>query len=189
MCHGCPTRFLVVPIYFCPADPNSPRTLTVASDPQGFHANYVGCSGSTSFGNGDNLKGIFFWKSKVTLRGIRDGTSNTLMVSEINVSKDLAGHDVRGRMYNPARQGSVLFSTLNTPNNAGTPDRLQYCQSIPNAPCTATTTNIVLSARSHHHGVVNAAFADGSVRPVADNINAGVYLGMGTRDGGEIGTE
>lgn len=189
MCHGCPTRFLVVPTYGCPSDPNSKRTLTVVSDPQGFHSNYVACAGNSYFGTGDGLNGIFYWKSKTLLRHITDGTSNTLMVSEINISQDIAGHDVRGRMYNPARQGSILFSTLNTPNNGGAPDRLQYCQTIPDAPCTATTSNLILSARSHHRGIVNAAFADGSVRSLTDDINAGVYLGMGTRDGGEIGSE
>jgi hypothetical protein len=193
MCHGCPTRFTVVNIYFCPSDPNSPRTTTIPGDPQGFHANYVGCAGSTSFNpggaGGDHLNGIFYWKSKVTLQLITDGTSNTIMLSEIIISQDVTGHDVRGRMYNPARQGSVLFSTLYTPNNLGTPDRLQYCQSIPAAPCTSTISEIVLTARSYHTGIVCAAFGDGSVRTISNSINAGVYLAMGTRAGGEVATE
>lgn len=179
-------------VYACPSDPNTRRVFTVASDPQGFHSNYVACAGSTSLNTagsngGEKLNGIFYWKSKTKLVNITDGTSNTLMVSEINISQDIAGHDVRGRMYNPARQGSILFSTLNTPNNRSTPDRLQYCQSIPMAPCTGTTTDINLTARSHHEGMVMAALADGTVRPIVDGINAAIYRAAGTRDGAEVG--
>lgn len=191
MCHGAPNRFTVVNLYYCPADRNSPRTFTVPSDPQGFHSNYVACAGSTSFNTagsngGEKLNGLFFWKSAIKLVNITDGTSNTLMASEINLSMDTnSNHDVRGRMYNPARQGSILFSTLQTPNNFGTPDRVGYCVSVPQAPCTSTTTDLALYARSGHSGMVNAAWADGTVRPITDGVNATVYRDAGTRAGNE----
>ena len=42
------------------------------------------------------------------------------------------------------------------------------------------------SARSGHAGgVVNVAFADGHVRPIADTVAAEVWEALGTRDGGE----
>ncbi|MGE3806858.1 MAG: DUF1559 domain-containing protein [Gemmataceae bacterium] len=190
MCWDCPTRFNIVPVYYCKSDPNSPKTVTVASDPQGFHSNYAACAGSTALNAGgqagDNLNGTFYWKSAIGIKAIEDGSSNTLLVAEIIVSPDKSGHDVRGRMYNPARQGSSLITTLNTPNNLATPDRLQYCQSIPKAPCTGTTTDINMTARSYHPGGVNALFGDGSVRFVADNINATTYRDLGTRAGGEV---
>ena len=124
-------------------------------------------------------------KSATRFAHIVDGTSNTLMGSEIIISPDVTLHDTRGRYWNNARQGSVLFSTLYPPNTS-VPDRLEWCQSIPHAPCRLTTTDIVLSARSHHAGIVNALLADGSVRPIADSVNATTYASLGTRAGGEV---
>jgi hypothetical protein len=190
MCHACPTRFFVIPVLFCPADPASPKTITVPGDPQGFHTNYAGCSGSTSFNpggaRGDDLNGVFYWKSSTRLGDISDGSSNTLLVAEIIVSADVNGHDVRGRMWNPARQGGTLFSTLYPPNSLGTPDRLNYCQSIPAAPCTRSITDINLTARSYHTGIVNAVFGDASVRAIANTVHADTWKALGTRAGAEV---
>jgi prepilin-type processing-associated H-X9-DG protein len=195
-----PNRMLVIPTYYCPSDPHSPKTKThedrgPGSD-QGFHSNYVGCAGSTSFNPGgslgNNLNGIFYYASATSLMDIKDGTSNTLLTSEILVvpddSSSPAGHDVRGRMWNPANQGAILFTTLYPPNSVTVPDRLQYCQKgVVQAPCTATTTDIMLLARSLHTGGVNAGLADGSVRFVSNSINpTATWQPLGTRAGGEV---
>lgn len=42
------------------------------------------------------------------------------------------------------------------------------------------------AARSFHHGGVNAAFADGSVRFISGSIDLAVWRALGTIDGGEI---
>lgn len=190
MCHSCPTRFTVTPTFWCPADPHSPKTETLVEDPQGFHSNYVGNAGSTAFNaggaKGDALNGLFFWNSKTTIGQITDGTSNTLLLGELLVSPDVTYHDVRGRMYNPARQGGVLFSTQFPPNTRAEPDRLQYCQSIPSAPCVTSITDINLSARGQHSGGVNVALADGSVRFVANSVDAAIFRALGTRALGEV---
>ena len=192
-----PNRQTVIPTYICPSDPHSPKTVTshTESDQQGFHSNYVGCSGSTPFNPanslGSQLNGIFYYKSSTRPTDITDGTSNTLLTSELLVSPDDQdtgllghGHDVRGRMWNPANQGSILFSTQYPPNTQA-PDALQYCQTIPTAPCITTTTAIVLYARSTHSGGVNAGMADGSVRFISNNVDPTAYLNLGTRAGGE----
>jgi prepilin-type N-terminal cleavage/methylation domain-containing protein/prepilin-type processing-associated H-X9-DG protein len=183
-------RFDVIPILCCPADPNSPKLNSIPSDPQGVHSNYVACAGSTYFNPptgppSTDLNGIFYSMSKTKLSDITDGASSTLLLSEINVSPDVTSHDTRGRIYNPARQGGILFSTLNTPNNSATPDRLNWCQSIPQAPCQHATTNLVTSARSYHPGGVNVALADGSVRFVSNNVNALTWTALGSRNGHE----
>jgi prepilin-type processing-associated H-X9-DG protein len=128
---------------------------------------------------------MFFPYSEVRIPMVTDGTSNTLMTSEILLSPDKAGNDFRGRMYN-SWCGNNLFSTGQPPNPVGVPDRLPYCQSIPTAPCTTTSTNIVVYARSAHTGGVNAGLADGSVRFVSNNVTPLAWLIAGSRSGGEV---
>jgi prepilin-type N-terminal cleavage/methylation domain-containing protein/prepilin-type processing-associated H-X9-DG protein len=195
MCWNCPTRVDITSSYWCHSDPNSPKVTTFSPDPsdplgQGFHVNYAACAGSTALNaggaSGNALNGSFYWNSHTAVTDITDGSSNTLLSAEIIVSPDVTGHDVRGRMYNPARQGSTLFTTQYTPNNLAAPDTLEYCQTIPAAPCTGTTTNINMSARSYHTGGANAAFCDGSVRFIANTIDPVTWLALGTRAGGEV---
>lgn len=48
-------------------------------------------------------------------------------------------------------------------------------------------TRAAVTSRSHHGGIVNAAFMDGSVRTIASSIEAAAWQAMGSRDGGEPG--
>src|SRR5690606_316727 len=47
-------------------------------------------------------------------------------------------------------------------------------------------TYAAVTARSYHEGMVNVAMMDGSVRPIEDNINVGVWRALSTRRGQEI---
>lgn len=47
-------------------------------------------------------------------------------------------------------------------------------------------TNGVVTARSDHHGGVNALAADGSVRFVSESIDRNLWRGLATRSGGEL---
>jgi len=179
-----PIRFLV-----CPSDPNGGKNSTfINGNNQGFHSNYAGCAGRNSFNPGNNqganLDGIFFSKSNVRLSDITDGTSQTLMISELLTSPDLTTHDVRGRVWNNANQGGSWFSTVVRPNTT-VQDRLQWCQSIPKAPCTSATTDITLAARSMHSGGVNISMADGSTRYISDSVDATIYQNLGGRADGQ----
>lgn len=49
-----------------------------------------------------------------------------------------------------------------------------------------TPTRAIVTARSHHAGLVNAAMMDGSVRPFASETDALVWKGLGTRAGAEV---
>ncbi len=194
-----PDRMAILPTFYCPSDVNSPKTQThedlgPGSD-QGFHTNYVGCAASTSFNPngsfGDTLSGVFLYKNATTIKRILDGTSTTLLDSEILVALDTltggysSGHDVRGRFWNPADQGAVVFSTQYPPNTT-VPDALNYCQNtVPAAPCISTNTNIVMYARSDHPGGVNAGMVDGSIRFIANDVDPTLYLQLGTIAGGE----
>jgi prepilin-type N-terminal cleavage/methylation domain-containing protein len=49
----------------------------------------------------------------------------------------------------------------------------------------AATTYAVVTSRSHHSGIVNCSFMDGSVRPVTSEIAAETWKALGSRAGGE----
>src|SRR5262249_10587809 len=160
-----PGRETLIQTLICPSDPNGSKNVTYGvSDPadpnnQGAHGNYVLCAGSTPYNSPGNSylnspapHGAFYPLARTTMVSIVDGTSNPLMGSETNLSKDLTGHDVRGRYHN-ARHGGALFSTVYPPNTA-VPDNTPYCQPILRAPCTTTSSDEFLAARSYHTGGV-----------------------------------
>jgi prepilin-type N-terminal cleavage/methylation domain-containing protein/prepilin-type processing-associated H-X9-DG protein len=194
--------------------PALPPLGGTAQDPgQGFHGNYIGCAGTAYFDAAApssplhlvqrykgkttheiarDLDGMFFCKSKVRQQDVTDGTSRTLLLSELILAEDRTYNDLRGRYYNPAH-GNVFFSTLNPPNTS-VPDAQSFCgvdSSPPQAPCiTASNTAssagpLQLAARSYHSGGVNACFADGSETFLAEDMDLIAYRALGSRDGGE----
>lgn len=185
----------VVPSVVCPSDGNSPKLKTfwggLGTPDQGFSGNFVMCAGNDYFNPGGAAKsaevnGLFFAQSQVTMGDIKDGTTNTVMVTELLLSPDIGSHDIRGRYYNPAH-GGVLFSTRVTPNTL-VPDRFNWCSSnpIPQAPCVYAGDNMFVSARSNHTGGVNIGLADGSVRFISNSIDAVLYKALGSRNGSEV---
>ncbi len=136
-----PENWSPMEVFMCPSDPNKGKNVTYfhrngtgASggsplNSQGAHGNYVLCAASTVFGTtggGLNLNGLFFPYSKTRIPNISDGSSNTIMGSEIILTPDSnSADDLRGRYYN-TWQGNNLFSTLFPPNTSA-PDRSTYC--------------------------------------------------------------
>ncbi|MCE9566298.1 MAG: DUF1559 domain-containing protein [Planctomycetes bacterium] len=179
-------QLVMVPGWQCPSDPNGGKRTTISGN-QGVHGNYAALAGSTAYNTttpgGTNMNGLFYTASRLQIMNITDGSSNTLMLSEILLSPDVTSHDTRGRYWNQARSGGVLFTTLNPPNSP-TPDVINHCQSISTAPCTQSDNNQNSSARSAHPGGVNVALGDASVRFVT-NAAAGWQV-AGTRSGGEV---
>ena len=192
----CDNKDTIIRAFVCPSDPNGARTKTNdtnvcqpsgATLMQGMHINYVVCSGSTVYGNGQNLNGMFYVRSRTHLTDVTDGTSNTLMVSEICLSPDVTANDLRGR-YSNSWEGNNWFSTVYPPNTS-VPDVQTYQgQSIKQAPMTNSggLANTFLAARSNHDGAVNAALGDGSVRTIANSVDAIVYKALGTRATGDV---
>ena len=179
---------LVISTFVCPSDPNSPKV----SD-QGAHSNYVTCLGSgyaTPGGSdGANLDGIFYGFSHVRLTDITDGTSSTLLLSELLQSPDKSNPytpDLRGRIWNSIHAGTE-FSTIYPPNSTVGDNPMGYCNPLPRAPCGAQSRSNAFSlARSMHSGGVNACLADGSVRFFSDSITPSVWQALGSRAGGEV---
>ena len=126
--------------------------------------------------------------TKIT--AITDGTSNTVLLSEVLAWHNPDGRthtthpagmnrDVRGVMLCPAQGGNV-FSGRFPPNSPGTDVTIAVADDIPAADPMRGTKNVSngqvwAAARSRHTGGVNAAFADGSVKFIRNSIPQNVW--------------
>lgn len=191
-------RFTVLPVLMCPSDPNAGK---MSGWTNGFAGNLLLSGGARAWGvqntatdsAGGTPTGLFYTNSSVAIRDVTDGTSNTIMSSEINLVPDggatLAGcadgNDPRGLMWNHVHMGS-LITTLRPPNSP-VADVVGYsCQNTANTPCTCGLSNGVTTPRSRHVGGVHVGLADGSARFVSSNVDTALFQALGTKAGGEV---
>ena len=121
----------------------------------------------------------------VRLTDILDGTSNTLLMSEVIMARNDTDFDIRGDMLNDDRP-CTQFMTTNTPN---TPNRdvTPWCVPAGNPPCTSSGSQFShKAARSKHIGGVNVGMGDGSIRFVSNTIRPATWRAMGTMNGNEV---
>jgi len=121
---------------------------------------------------------------QTALKDITDGTSKTLLMSEIIVSKADGDVTSRGDIINDGwNAASVQFMTRNTPN-AGT-DQTSRCKNDdPQAPC-IPGWDYNVSARSRHSGGVGVVMCDGAVRFVTDNVSLTTWQQLGNMNNGQ----
>lgn len=204
--------------YYCPSD-NSPAPNEIDSQQYGFYrGNYTGCAGSgdmygeavdtTSGPWGPGAFGVRHDQSyddgqasvSTAMAMIKDGSSNTLLLSETIVPTvepgwgGPMGETIYGNM------GGALFSAAQTPNASAADEVYGPCpdalgDTSYGAPCVTIANHAWwgpaaagahAAARSRHPGGVSAAMADGSVHFYADSIDLETWRGMGTRSGGEV---
>ena len=130
--------------------------------------------------------GVFSYNHGDKFSQITDGTSHTLLTSEL-ISGGLC--TIRGAISYD--EGPVIMQFYR-PNDK-TPDLVRWCDatdSKPNAPapCVASlsTLNMILhTSRSFHSGGVVASMCDGSVRMISDEIELQVWRAAGTPRGNE----
>jgi len=183
-----------VKLFLCPSDSAEVPLVRHAGTgvPLRARGNYVGNNGigplvEWDAPNPNRPQGTFMLNSKTRLTDISDGSSNTVLVSEI--IKVPSDNDCRGIMHYVE---CALYQHNRTPNSP-VPDELRgtYCSSAPRAPCIGTFTSccpkrLIMTARSQHPGGVNALMGDGGVRFISDSVNLATWQALATLRGGEV---
>jgi prepilin-type N-terminal cleavage/methylation domain-containing protein/prepilin-type processing-associated H-X9-DG protein len=209
-----------VPFYLCPSDPSSSQFATT----NGFYgrSNYMASIGRNPCPTNQDgsTGGVFFveftnaqWGTllnrprTVKISGITDGTSNTVMWSEVkrghvagsqssNYSPPLVAWDVVSVSSASPLTPTGNCAALPTAIRSGTVFRysgLQYCRSFawtsfychqkpPNSQIIdcSDLNCFTGAARSWHSGGVNVCFADGSVRFMSDSIDLVTWQRLGS---------
>jgi prepilin-type N-terminal cleavage/methylation domain-containing protein/prepilin-type processing-associated H-X9-DG protein len=189
--------------FLCPSD-----TSSIFDAPDQSPTNYQ-MSVGTKHSVIDN-DGILFENSRITFADIRDGTSQTALLSELvrsssgtanfiieTTGRRLISYEATCRPNGPAVQRArgnrwiygapnhTMYSHHRPPNH-GDPD----CRGgNPFGDATNAAWDLLsldTAARSLHPGGVNFALADGSVRFAKTTINLTVWRSLGTRNGGEV---
>ena len=199
-------------VFLCPSDRGF--VLDETGDPTRIRArgNYRGCVGDGDvYGDPESGGGTGVGVFQVLpgqvdpfhsrILQISDGTSNTLLLSEGMIAKGANPALWSGPMgdIQTAAMGGSLFSSMDRPNSPA-PDRIYGpwpgqcgdtgypapCVSInPAVPGSSSGVDAQAAARSRHPGGVNAAFADGSVRYVTNDVSGPFWRALGSRAGGE----
>ncbi|HTN01898.1 DUF1559 domain-containing protein [Planctellipticum variicoloris] len=130
--------------------------------------------------------GLFNGNSKVRFADIRDGTSNTVAITELRTYAKGA-NDFRGVMFYP--EGP--FTHHNYSPNAKIADQLRtaFCAANSDPPCVGTYSafndkQMLYTARSLHTGGVHSLLADGSVRFISENLNLTTWQNLAIPDDG-----
>jgi prepilin-type N-terminal cleavage/methylation domain-containing protein/prepilin-type processing-associated H-X9-DG protein len=139
-----------------------------------------------NFGPFYHMNGQRFMPGTVTTLSITDGTSNTLLMSEVLIAKVASDNDWRGDIHND--DGVFRFHTVTTPNSSA-PDLISSTTFFrpnddPLMPVALGSPQRA-AARSRHTGGVNAAMCDGSVRFFSNSIPLGTWSALGSMAGGE----
>jgi prepilin-type N-terminal cleavage/methylation domain-containing protein/prepilin-type processing-associated H-X9-DG protein len=130
------------------------------------------------------------------LRSITDGTSNTVLCSEVIMGLNAPGglmYDHRGDLFNDDYNCTMFMGY--TPPNSTTPDAMggdangrPWCSYGlgPNVPPCTGGQPAFNASRSRHSGGVNTLMADGSVRWFKNSINVNAWRGLCTMAGSEV---
>jgi prepilin-type N-terminal cleavage/methylation domain-containing protein len=176
-----------VPLYFCPSDRKG-MWISPADDHNRSRGNYVLNWGAADFCQNEtaypNYKPSPFGPNRAAaVMEVRDGMSNTLLMSETLQAINDAHFDFRGDILNDDI-AAAQFMTINTPNST-VPDQNVCVDLLRPSPCT-TAGNKIQAARSNHPGGVLAVSGDGSVRFFSNSIDLNTWQALGSMAGGEV---
>jgi prepilin-type N-terminal cleavage/methylation domain-containing protein/prepilin-type processing-associated H-X9-DG protein len=134
------------------------------------------------------------WASFIPYRtkfaDITDGTSKTLLMSELRFPPRDESTDIRGCGLND--EGTPWFMAVTTPNSGEDESNAtgSTCNNseTPDMPC-RMAGNVAIAARSRHPGGVNTVMCDGSVGFVQNTITLTNWAAMSTMNEGDFVNE
>jgi prepilin-type N-terminal cleavage/methylation domain-containing protein/prepilin-type processing-associated H-X9-DG protein len=189
--------------YYCPSDrPGAACTVDANERARG---NYLINFGNDwlwdgtrppSYKRASFLGAPFILNMFQNISSIRDGLSNTLLMSEGRMVKQDGNQGAWGSFLDP-RDTTCMFMTLQTPNSS-VPDSIYDSGCCWGNPCDGATPGLCIrapgydqyrAARSYHSGGVNASLCDGSVRFFNDSVASATWVAVGSSEGGEATTE
>ncbi len=171
---------------------NAALGLMTSGGANGFYdsADLTRSSGGWNGAGSRYIRGVMGANASLSIDGISDGASNTILVGEIRAG--ITSYDCRG-IWAMSGGPSALWghgyfgdddgpncAVLNADNSAGCGDLWTALGGGPNvalagmACCQGCTVGNETGARSMHGGGVNTCFADGSVHWISDYIQLGV---------------
>jgi prepilin-type N-terminal cleavage/methylation domain-containing protein/prepilin-type processing-associated H-X9-DG protein len=182
-----------VALYYCPSDQGSDQTeefyqrrrgncvVNWANNPYGQDL------GPTFKGPFSHIKGDRSAPRDTKFAHITDGTSNSLLMSEVLKGWTPEDKDWRGDIHND--DGVFRFHTTLTPNTSA-PDLIQWGWFTPTGDpampaAVGPRSGQVAAARSRHPGGVNVAYCDGSGRFISESIALNAWKAMGSISGEE----
>jgi prepilin-type N-terminal cleavage/methylation domain-containing protein len=198
-------------IHTCPSDIGQQRNEWSSNTWGRLLANYVVNAGNTNYAQ-TTLNGVaflgapFVGENKTPTSKIIDGTSHTLMMSEIVVLKALPNNNFSG-IYSQTcvSEAGQIFTGYNPPNPS-VPDGIGHGRNATGMTKEQQDARYVeagvvpvplelggtplptyISARSKHKGGVNASRCDGAVSFYSSTIGEVVWRGLTTADGRKTG--
>ncbi len=162
-----------IPHYYGVNGPRGTNPATGTAYPTGT-ATHEGVPAATS--------GMFQRDISVTLVGVTDGTSNTMMVAEMSWL-----HNTFGTRYRSWVRGGEEYAGVVT----GRPSFVVSGRNITNGINSIFTANLIVPYNdmpfgSMHTGGMNAGFGDGSVRFLRQSLTIATYRALASRDCGEV---
>jgi len=124
--------------------------------------------------------GVLFLNSRIRYRAIRDGASNTIFVGE-HADVDPLGWASGTR--------ATLRNTGTPPAPGGWTQGKYPNPAVEGATGAEAAILAVGGFSSPHTGGAQFLIGDGSVRFISQNINPGIFTGLGNRAGGELPSE
>ena len=195
-------RRQIIPAFRCPSDPGNGSTpwtnpngvKVTGATPNGGYAstNYMGMIGTSTRLN-TRPPGLFGQNTKIKIRDVTDGTSNTIAVAEgiigfHRISANDSGNNTScgsgGKLTGSDQQTGFSWFYAFRPQAA-------FCNSYvgPNAKefdCGQNSDRVNTAARSMHVGGVHVLMCDGAVQFVGENINLQTWRNLGNKSDGNV---